>query len=140
MLVAEETVETKASPESIWKIWQDVSQWNTWDHVVESSHLNGPFETRTLGTLKPRGGPSVKTELTSVQPFTSFVMESKLPLAKIVVSHYIKAHLVTHKIEIVGPLAFFFNWVMGKNMKDELPQVMKNLAKKAELLEGNANT
>ena len=57
MLIIKHTVETTASPQTIWDIWQDVKNWPTWDHGIEFSTLEGPFQNGTRGTLKPKGGP-----------------------------------------------------------------------------------
>ncbi|HEY5234585.1 MAG TPA: hypothetical protein VIJ14_00280, partial [Rhabdochlamydiaceae bacterium] len=66
MLITEHTVETSASPAAIWEIWQDVVLWNTGDHGIEYSTINGPFEVGSTGTIKPKGGPLVHTKLTQV--------------------------------------------------------------------------
>lgn len=138
MLIIKHTVETKASPESIWHIWQDVKNWNTWDHGIEYSRIDGPFEEGTTGVLKPKGGPLVRTKLTGVDPLKKFVDESKLFLAKIIVSHYLAKSgdktLVTHQIEMTGPLAFLFAYLIGRTMKKNLPQEMEAMVKKAESL------
>lgn len=138
MLIIKHTVETTASPEAIWEIWQDVNNWNTWDHGIEYSTIDGPFKAGTTGTLKPKGGPLVHTKLTVVEPKKLFIDEAKLTLARIVVSHFLsesngKTH-VTHQIEMTGPLAFFFAFVIGRNMKKNLPQEMAAMIKKAENL------
>ncbi len=136
MLIIRHTVRTKASPEVIWKIWEDVSHWNSWDHGIEYSTIDGPFAEGTAGTLKPKGGPLVHTKLTSVEPLKQFVDESKLPLARIIVSHFLNVSNgiteATHQIEMKGPLAFFFAFVIGRKMKKNLPQEMKALVEKAE--------
>lgn len=136
MLIIKHTVETKASPEAVWDIWQDVANWNTWDHGIEFSTLDGPFRAGTTGTLKPKGGPLVHTKLTSVQPGKMFVDEAKLTLARIIVTHFLTESngktYVTHQIEMTGPLAFFFAIVIGRNMKKNLPQEMMAMVKKAE--------
>ena len=36
MLIAEHTIQTSASPEVIWRLYEDVKSWPTWDHGVES--------------------------------------------------------------------------------------------------------
>ena len=121
MLIIKHTEETTASIEDIWNIWKDVENWNSWDHGIEYSTIDGPFEVGVEGTLKPKGGPLVKTELTQVEPKKMFVNEAKLFLARIIVTHFISQlegkTLVTHKIEMSGPLAFFFSFVIGRNMK-----------------------
>mgnify|MGYP001319081572 CR=1 FL=1 len=132
MLIIKHTVETKASATDIWHIWQDVKNWNTWDHGIEFSTINGPFEAGTTGTLKPKGGPLVHTKLTQVQPMKMFVDESKLFLARIIVSHYLTEsegkRLVTHQIEMTG-----------RTMKKNLPQEMEAMIKKAENLSKTKN-
>lgn len=139
MLIIKHTVETTASPEAIWEIWQDVTHWNTWDHGIEFSTIDGPFKTGATGTLKPKGGPLVHTKLTAVEPKKLFIDEAKLTLARIIVSHFLtesngKTH-VTHQIEMRGPLAFFFAFVIGRNMKKNIQQEMKAMIKKAENLQ-----
>ena len=136
MLILEHTIKTKATSKKIWSIWSDVSHWNTWDHGIEFSQINGPFEVGTRGILKPKGGPLVHTHLTQVEPLKGFVDESTLPLTKIIVSHYLKdcgTHReVTHKIEMKGLLAFFFAFVIGRQMKKNLPTEMMAMVRKAE--------
>lgn len=138
MLIIKHAVETTATPEAVWKIWQDVTNWNTWDHGIEFSTLDGPFKTGTTGTLKPKGGPLVHTKLTHVEPHKMFVDEAKLALARIIVSHSLTQSngktYVTHQIEMTGPLAFFYSIVIGRNMKKNLPQEMQAMVKKAENL------
>lgn len=120
MLIIKHTVETIASPEEIWDIWQDVSKWNTWDHGIEYSTINGPFIEGTTGTLKPKGGPLVHTKLTAVEPMKIFIAESKLPFARIIVSHFMNVSngktQVTHQTEMNGPLAFVFAFLIGRTI------------------------
>jgi hypothetical protein len=138
MLIISYTIETTASAAEIWQIWQDVSHWNQWDHGIEFSTIDGPFVEGTTGTLKPKGGPLVHTKLTKVIPLKMFVDESKLFLARIIVSHYITEKRgktqVTHQIEMKGPLAFLFAYLIGRTMKKNLPVEMQAMIKKAENL------
>ncbi len=138
MLIVKHTVETTASSEAIWEIWQDVNNWNTWDHSIEFSTIDGPFKAGTTGILKPKGGPLIQTKLTAVEPKKLFIDEAKLTLARIIISHYLTESngktYVTHQIEMTGPLAFFFAFVIGRNMKKNLPQEMATMIKKAESL------
>jgi hypothetical protein len=136
MLIIKHTIETKASPKAIWHIWEDVPNWNTWDSGIEYSTTNGPFVEGTTGTVKPKGGPLVHTKLTCVEPLKKFVDESKLPLARIIFSHFLSQSngktFVTTQIEMKGPLAFFFAFVIGRAMKKNLPDEMMAMVKKAE--------
>jgi hypothetical protein len=136
MLIAKHTVETTASPTAIWKIWEDVDQWKTWDHGIEFSTINGPFKTGTTGTLKPKGGPLVHTVLTVVESLKRFTDEAALPFTRIIVSHSLEEAdgktFVTHHIEMKGLLSFLFAFIIGRNMKKNLPQEMAAMVKKAE--------
>jgi Polyketide cyclase / dehydrase and lipid transport len=136
MLIIQHTLETTAPASAIWHIWQDVSNWNTWDHGIEFSTSNGPFAVGTTGTLKPKGGPLIHTKLTCVEPMKKFVDEAKLPFTRIIVTHSLhetkRKTYVTHAIEMKGLLAFLFAFLMGRNMKKNLPQEMLAMVKKAE--------
>ena len=136
MLIIKHTVETKASAKTIWDIWKDVSHWNTWDHGIEHSSIDGPFAKGTPGTLKPKGGPLVRTKLTEVVPMKRFVDESKILFSRIIISHYLIEFpgktQVTHQIEMKGPFAFLLAFLIGRNMKKNLPQEMQSMIKKAE--------
>src|SRR5271170_6347133 len=112
MLVIKHTVETTATPIQIWRVWEDVERWESWDHEIELSRLDGPFQTGTTGYLKPKGGPLLKTLITHVEPFKMFVQEAKLFLAKTVMTQSITKVAgktqVTFQNEIQGPLALFY--------------------------------
>ena len=133
MLIIEHTIETSASPAAVWEIWQDVSHWNTWDPGIEYSSINGPFKAGTKGTLKPKGGPLVHTTLTYVEPMKKFVDEAKLPLTRLIVSHSLTQSkgktYVTHHIEMKGLLSFVFAFLIGRDMKKNLPEEMRAIPK-----------
>jgi hypothetical protein len=139
MLIIKHTIETTASPNAIWHVWQDVANWNTWDHGIEFSTINGPFKTGTTGTLKPKGGPLVHTKLTHVEPMKMFIDEAKLMLARIIVSHFLTESngktYVTHQIEMKGACAFLFAYLIGRHMKKNLAQEMQSMIKKAESID-----
>ena len=136
MLLIEHTVETEASPQQIWKIWEDVKNWNTWDSGLEFSEIDGPFHAGTTGRLKPKGGPLVRTKLTAVEPMKLFVDEARLPGTKIIVSHSMRRSgnktYVTHRIEMRGIFSWIFSFLIGREMKKNLPVEMQALVKKAE--------
>jgi hypothetical protein len=135
MLIIKYTVETTASASQIWQLWQDVENWNTWDHDLESSGIDGPFRAGTSGYLKFKKDPLLKTLLTHVEPFKMFVQEAKLPLARVIMTHTISQVAgkteVTIKTEIRGPLAFFFALLLGRSIKKKIPVEMAEMLKKA---------
>lgn len=138
MLLTTHIVKTTASPKAVWHVWKDVANWHTWDHGIEFSTIEGPFEKGTTGTLKPKGGPLIHTELTSVEPMKAFTHESKLPFSRVIASHFLKEANgkteVKVQIEIKGLLAPFFACVLGHTIRKKLPEEMKAMIQKAENL------
>ncbi len=142
MLIIKHTVETTATPAQIWRVFQDVATWNSWDHELESSGINGPFQAGTPGWLKPVNGPLLKTILTRVEPGKLFVQEAELLFAKAVMTHVIShSHTagttqVTFQTEIRRPLAIFWTLMIGSSIKKKIPLEMVAMLKKATALAG----
>jgi hypothetical protein len=66
MLIIKQKIETTATPAQIWRVWEDVETWKSWDEEIEFSRLKGPFEAGTTGCLKMHNSPILKTEITNV--------------------------------------------------------------------------
>ncbi|HUD00775.1 MAG TPA: SRPBCC family protein [Rhabdochlamydiaceae bacterium] len=137
MLNVKHTVETTASPAVIWKIWEDVSNWKTWDADLEFSVIDGPFAEGTTGSMKHGGSPVVQTTLIKVVPLKSFVQIAKLPLARIIMNHDITEAngktYVTFQLQFRGLLGLFFALHIGREKtKRGLITEMTEMVKKAE--------
>ncbi|HEY5235009.1 MAG TPA: SRPBCC family protein [Rhabdochlamydiaceae bacterium] len=135
MLIVKHTVETKASPMQIWRVWQDVENWKNWDQEIELSRIDGPFQTGTTGSTKFVGTPLFKTLLTQVEPLKVVVQEAYLSFAKVVsyqsMSQVAGKTQVTFQVEIRGPLSFFFAWMLGRFIKKKIPMEMEEMIKRA---------
>jgi hypothetical protein len=136
MLLIKHTIETTATPAQIWRVWEDVETWKSWDQDIELSRLNGPFEAGTTGCLKMQNSPILKTEITKCEPLRMYVFETKLFLARSVSTSIIDQigdkTYATFLNEIRGPLAFFYAFLIGREIKDKTPLEMQNMLKKAE--------
>lgn len=135
MLIVKHTIETKASPIQIWKVWQDVENWKKWDQEIEISKIDGPFQAGTTGCTKFAGTPLFKTLLTQVDPLKLVVQEAYLSFAK-VVSHQSMNQVdgktqVTFQVEIRGPLSFFFACILSRFIKKKIPVEMEEMVKRA---------
>jgi|JI8StandDraft_1071087.scaffolds.fasta_scaffold95766_3 hypothetical protein len=132
----EHKVITKASKESIWKLWSNVGEWNKWDKEIEYSNLSGLFQKGTKGILKPKGGPKTQFILISVEEFKSFSDRTRLPLCNLDFIHTIretnKGLEICHRIEFSGLLTFLFSRVIGKNIQAGIPEAVANLIRLAE--------
>ncbi len=127
---------TTASKQRIWSLWQDVANWNTWDHEIESVELFGNFQVGTKGVLKPLGGPKTKFEILECVPLQTFTDRSYLPMCKMDFKHSIKetAHglEITHQVTMTGLTTFLFSKVIGKNVEKGLPTAVEKLIALAE--------
>ena len=136
MWTTEVNRQTIAKKEQIWKLWADVTNWNSWDSDVESSELYGDFIAGTKGALKSKGGPKTNFIIIDCEFLKSFVNRSYLPLCKIDFIHTLsetqKGLLITHRVEMTGLMTFFFSKVIGKNVAKGLPQAVENLIASAE--------
>jgi hypothetical protein len=134
MLIVKHTVKTKATPLEIWKIWEDVENWKTWDQEIELSRLDGPFQTGTTGCTKFVGTPLLKTLLTQVEPHKLVVQEAYLFFAK-VVSYQSMRQVddkteVTFRVEIRGLLSLFYSCMLRGFIKKKIPPEMELMLKR----------
>ena len=137
MFIVKHTVETKATPEKIWEIWQDVENWKTWDEQIELSQIEGPFQAGTHGSTKFIGTPLFKTLLTQVEPLKLVVQEAYLFFAK-VVSYQCMRRVndkteITFEVEIRGPLFLFYVCMLRRFIKKKIPQEMELMLKRADI-------
>ncbi len=138
MYIVKHTVETKATPMQIWKIWQDVENWKTWDEQIKLSRIDGPFQTGTTGCTKFVGTPLLKTLLTQVEPYKLVVQEAYLSFAK-VVSYQSMRQVdgkteVSFQVEILGSLSLFYACMLGRFIKKKIPAEMEEMLKRVRTL------
>jgi hypothetical protein len=127
---------TPATPEHVWALYEQVSAWKAWDHEVESSQLDGPFQAGTTGVLKPKGGPASKFQLTAVERARRFADVTRLPLARLAFEHTLTpiqgGTRIHHRVTIDGPLTFLFSRVIGRKIAAGLPHAVQSLAQAAK--------
>lgn len=125
-----------STPEKIWQLWTDVSNWPKWDKSLTWSRLDGPFEVGSKGTLKPKSGPSSPFDLTEVIPNRRFTNQSSLPGAVMTFTHDIRETDfgvdIIHRVRIQGKSTPLFSKVIGNELKKDLPKAVRGLAEFAE--------
>ncbi|HLO68099.1 MAG TPA: SRPBCC family protein [Holophaga sp.] len=130
---AEHTLDTSAEPHEVWLRLSDVSTWPEWDSGVLWAELRGPFATGTQGRLKLKGEGTRSFRLVRVDAEDTFTATVRLPLAEIRHIHAQTAcpvgTRVTHRIEIRGPLAWFFGFTRGRRLREGLAPGLRNLAR-----------
>ena len=137
----ERAVETTASPQAAWKIWSDTSTWQEWNPDVQSMTLAGPFAAGTTGTMKTKQGTRA-IQLTEVVPGRSFRLETTvIPLTRFAFECKVSTGsagktTLSQAIVVGGPLGGLVGGMMGKQIADTFPALLRGLARKAEGSEG----
>jgi uncharacterized protein YndB with AHSA1/START domain len=137
MAIQERSVETTASPQTVWKIWSDTATWPEWNPDVQSMTLNGPFTAGTTGTMKTKQGTR-QIQLSEVVPGRSFRLETTvIPLTRFAFECQVATGragktTISQGIRVGGPLGGLVGGMMGKQIADTFPALLQGLARKAE--------
>lgn len=132
------TVETLASPKTIWSMWTAVDQWPLWDSELKAAQLYDEFCLGAVGRLVPTKGPASKFQISALDWGKSYTFTTRLPLCKLHVRRSLHSRpgneqiAFTHEVSFEGLLAFLFSWLLGKRFRAVLPEVMRSLKQMAE--------
>ncbi|WP_330168688.1 hypothetical protein [Bartonella grahamii] len=134
-----EEINTEASAEQIWTIWEDVASWPCWDSELEWVELSGPFKEGAIGRMKPRKGPKVIFTIDKVIKNVCFSDYAKLPLTRMSFNHeYICSkksgssdNKIRHTVTMSGLLAPLFGVIIGSKIKSHLRDAMIEMSRRA---------
>jgi hypothetical protein len=129
-----------ASPERIFKIYEDVANWHTWDPDTKSASLDGSLGVGARGSLTPTKGRTVPMLITAAKTGRSFTVESKLPMFRMLFEHELiprGTHTeVIHRVTMAGLLSTVFGPILTKQLDAGLPVTLANLRRLAEVEAG----
>lgn len=116
----------KITKKQIWKLFEDVNAWPSWDPELEWVKFKGEFKAGNSFLLKPKGGPRVRIELLEVRPFEYFKDVIRFPLAKMFDEHIFEdtkdGLKITNVITVKGILGFLWVKLVAKNLADSMPE------------------
>src|SRR5215510_12134683 len=52
----EYSLDTAATPDTLWRYWSDLTTWPQWNDGIEKIAINGPFAAGTIFTMTPPEG------------------------------------------------------------------------------------
>jgi uncharacterized protein YndB with AHSA1/START domain len=132
----EHRIITTAPPETIFRIYEDVKNWHTWDPDTKQATLDGPFQVGSRGRLVPTKGNAVPMTLTKYVPAHCFTVESKIPLFQMVFEHELSqksgATEIIHRVTLSGFLTFILGPMLSKQLNVGLPITLSRLKALAE--------
>jgi uncharacterized protein YndB with AHSA1/START domain len=128
---------TIAAPaDTIFRIYEDVAHWHTWDPNTKHATLDGPLRTGARGRLTPTKGNAAPMRVTEATPSRSFTLESKVPLFRMVFEHELKPVAdgteVVHRVTFFGLLSRLLGPVLVRQLNVGLPVTLVNLKRLAE--------
>lgn len=137
----EHRIVVHASPEVIFRIYEDVAHWHAWDPDTKQATLDGPLRVGSKGTLTPTRGRTVPMVVTGVVEGRSFTVESRIPLFRMVFDHELRTvpegTEVVHRVTFSGLLAFLLGSMLSRQLHAGLPVTLANLKQLAEAKRGS---
>jgi len=127
------SIATTATPEALWRLFEDVAGWTDWNAGIERVALNGPFAAGTTFDMKAPGMDEFRSTLRDVRPNAGFVDETVLEGTRFLVSHDLQrlpsgGTRVTYAITVEGPEA----QTLGPLVTADFPEVLAALKALAE--------
>ncbi|WP_034594855.1 SRPBCC family protein [Hamadaea tsunoensis] len=130
--IATAQISSDLPAEAFFERWADMATWQEWNTDTEWVRLDGPFQTGATGVLKPKGGPKTKFVVAALEPGREFTDVSLLAGAKLTFRHLVDRAAdgrttVAVTVSLGGPLAFFWNTVLGKGIKNGIAADLTHL-------------
>ena len=127
------SIDTIASPQALWRLFEDVAGWTRWNAGIERIALDGPFATGSTFHMQPPGMEAFTSTLRDVRPDEGFVDETVLEGTRFLVSHELRplasgGTRVTYTIRVEGPEAA----TLGPLVSADFPEVLAALKALAE--------
>jgi len=130
------TITTKASPETIWKIWTEVHNWKDWDTGLKDAVMEDAFELGAGGKIISLEGRTSKFKVVAFKTNKSYTFKTKLPLGALFIKRTLevkdKTTYFTHEVWFKGLTGGIFAKKFGPKFREMLPIAMENIKTIAE--------
>ncbi|MEM8889970.1 MAG: SRPBCC family protein, partial [Bacteroidota bacterium] len=85
------SLESTASPEVIWNIWTNVSQWKDWDSGLKDAELSASdFGPGAKGFIYSLEGRKSRFKIVEYEEGVSYTFKTNLPLGGLYVKRYLE--------------------------------------------------
>jgi uncharacterized protein YndB with AHSA1/START domain len=133
----EQSIETSASPEAIWRLWSDVAGWPEWNGDIEQIEISGPFAAGTTISMTPVGEDPIELRIAEAVEPNLFVDEAALADVVVRTIHRVERlegdrSRVTYRMEISGPAADSVGPELGPAISGDFPETLAALVVHAE--------
>jgi uncharacterized protein YndB with AHSA1/START domain len=133
MWTATASIATSATPQDVWRLFEDVAGWTNWNAGIERIELNGPFASGSTFDMQPPGMEAFTSTLVDVRPHAGFTDETHIAGTRFLVSHELQSlpsggTRITYTIRVEGLDAE----TMGPVVSADFPEVLAALKAIAE--------
>ena len=130
------SLETSASPEIIWAIWTDVSNWKNWDTGLKDASMKEDFQLSSKGIIISLENRKSKFKVVEFIEGQSYTIKTKLPLGSLYVKRFLTQEngktMFTHEVWFKGLTKGIFAKAFGAKFRKLLPDVLRNIKTIAE--------
>ena len=130
------SLETSASPEIIWAIWTDVSNWKNWDTGLKDASMKEEFQLHSKGIIISLEDRKSKFKVVEFIDGQSYTIKTKLPLGSLYVKRFLTQEngktMFTHEVWFKGLTKGIFAKAFGAKFRKLLPDVLRNIKTIAE--------
>lgn len=132
----EHRITVQAPPKAIFRIYEDVANWHTWDPDTKKAFLDGPLRPGSKGKLTPAKGNTVPMLVTDADSERGFTCESKIPLFRMLFEHVLtpveSGTEVVHRVTFSGLLSVVLGPMLSKQLNTGLPVTLARLKQRVE--------
>jgi Polyketide cyclase / dehydrase and lipid transport len=137
MWINEQSIETAASPEAIWRLWSVVAGWPEWNADIERIEISGPFAPGSTISMTPVGQEPVELRIAEAVEPGLFVDEVDLGDVVVRTIHRVERgegerNRIVYRMEISGPAADTVGPELGPQISGDFPEVLAALVRLAE--------
>lgn len=131
------TIPVNTTKANVWQTLLDVQNWHKWDTELLEASIEGIFEKGAKGTMKTKAGVKLKFYISEFIPNQSYTFNTIMPIGGDLV---IKRTLTeinneihfTDDIAFTGFLKYILGFILGRQFRKVLPEVMHNFKEIAE--------
>ncbi len=137
MAFREASLDTTASPVTVWRVWSDVNHWPDWNPDMNESRLDGQLKLGATGMINTKSGGKHDVVVTHYEEGRSFELESTaLPATKMAIRATItpsgNGSRITQGFEPRGLLAPIVGPMMSGPILKTFNAVLHGLKRKVE--------
>jgi hypothetical protein len=137
MKLHQRSLQTRAAPDKVWRIWSDVTTWPQWNPDVTAISLEGAFQNGTVGSMTTRAGGTHPIRLAGVEANRGFTLvTSPAPLSRFhfrcEIAPAAGGSRISQGVSMSGPLGGLMSAMMGERVAEGFSAILEGLKKRAE--------